>query len=375
MNKVIVIGGGIVGASTAFHLATMGASPILVDRHDPGQATTAGAGIVSPGTSLKSGPEVLVYSALAVRYYPELVEELAAVGEVNTGYEVVGEILCARDDDEAARIPAMFDLYTRRLHSGMPNMGDVQRIDGQAARELFPALGEVPAAIRIAGAARVDGGLMRDALLGAAAQAGADIRSGTVSLSRQNGAVTGIVLDGEVIEADSIVIAAGAWTNDLLADLGIAVAVEPQRGQILHLTMSGTDTSRWPIIQKLSDQYILTFGPDRVIAGATREYGSGFDYRLTVGGTQSVLNDALSVAPGLAAGTIKEWRIGFRPVSQDGLPYLGTVPGAPHLVVATGLGPVGLTLGPYTGQVAARLALGETVAADLAAFAIDRPVI
>jgi D-amino-acid dehydrogenase len=139
--------------------------------------------------------------------------------------------------------------------------------------------------------------------------------------------------------------------------------------------MPGTDTSRWPIIQKLSDQYLLGFGPDRVVAGATREFGSGFDYRLTVGGMQSVLEDALSVAPGLAAGTVKEWRIGFRPLSRDGKPYIGAVPQAPNVIVATGLGPSGLMLGPYTGKLAAHLALGEPVDADLSAFHIDRPAI
>lgn len=375
MNRVIVVGGGIVGASAAYHLARSGAPTLLVDRHDRGQATAAGAGIVSPGTSLKAGPEVLAFSATAVRYYPQLVAQLAELGESNTGYDVIGEILCARNDEEADRIPAMFDLYSQRLQSGMPNMVDVQRIDGSAARELFPALGEIPAAIHIAGAARVDGALLRDALLAGARYHGAEIRSGNATLMAENGATVGIKLDGEIIGADAIVIAAGAWSNELLSGLGVTIGVSPQRGQILHMTMRDADTTRWPIIQKLSDQYILTFGPDRIVAGATREFGSGFDHRLTVGGMQSVLNDALSVAPGLAEATIEEWRIGFRPLSEDGLPYLSTVPVAPNVVVATGLGPTGLTLGPYSGLVASQWVLGESVEADLAAFRIDRPVV
>jgi D-amino-acid dehydrogenase len=374
MSRTIVIGGGIVGASAAYHLARAGVSTVLVDRKDQGQATTAGAGIVSPGTSLKAGPEVLAYSATAVRYYPELVADLAEVGQGDTGYEVVGELLCARDDEEAARIPSMFDLYRQRWQSGMPNMDKVERVDAAQAKAMFPALMEVPAAIHIAGAARVDGGSMRDALLGGAAHFGADVRHGDVQLHLENDMVTGVELDGETIAADSIVIAAGAWTNPLLAPLGTSVDVEPQRGQILHLTMPHHDTSRWAIIQKLSDQYILTFGPNRVVAGATREFGSGFDYRLTVGGTQSVLNEALSVAPGLATGTVAEWRIGFRPYSNDGLPYLGLVPGYANVVVATGLGPSGLTLGPYSGLAAAQLARAEPLAIDLSPFAVDRPV-
>jgi D-amino-acid dehydrogenase len=81
------------------------------------------------------------------------------------------------------------------------------------------------------------------------------------------------------------------------------------------------------------------------------------------------------VAPGLATGTIAEWRIGFRPYSNDGLPYLGLVPGYANVVVATGLGPSGLTLGPYSGLAAAQLAQAEPVPIDLSAFAVDRPLI
>jgi len=51
MNRVAVIGGGIVGASAAFHLAREGVETILIDRKDIGQATLAGAGIIAPGTS------------------------------------------------------------------------------------------------------------------------------------------------------------------------------------------------------------------------------------------------------------------------------------------------------------------------------------
>jgi D-amino-acid dehydrogenase len=374
MSKTIVIGGGIVGASAAYHLAKSGIDTLLVDRRDQGQATSAGAGIVSPGTSLKAGPEVLAYSSNAVRYYPELIADLAAIGETGTGYEVVGELLCARNDEEYERLPSMFDLYRQRWQSGMPNMDSVELVDGATAKSMFPALGDVPAAIHIEGAARVDGAFMRDGLLAGARHHGTEIRDGSVKLVVESGNVSGVELDGERIAADAVIIAAGAWSNELLAQLGTSVGLSQQRGQILHLTMPNADTSRWPIIQKLSDQYILTFGPNRVVVGATREFGSGFDYRLTVGGTKSVLDDALSVAPGLAEGSIKEWRIGFRPLSDDGLPYLGMVPGTSNVVLATGLGPSGLTLGPYSGLVAANLAQGEQVVADIGAFSIDRRV-
>jgi D-amino-acid dehydrogenase len=184
--------------------------------------------------------------------------------------------------------------------------------------------------------------------------------------------VTGIALDQDTIDVDAVVIAGGAWSNSLLAPLSFSVPVEPQRGQILHIDMGGTITDRWPILGGTGEQYMLTFGPNRIVSGATRETGSGFDVRLTVGGLQSVFNHAMRVAPGVAAGTVKEIRIGLRPLSADGLPYLGSVPGHDEVVLATGHGPSGLQLGPYSGLIAASLAIGNAVETDLTAFRVDR---
>ena len=113
---------------------------------------------------------------------------------------------------------------------------------------------------------------------------------------------------------------------------------------------------------------MLAFDGSRVVAGATRETGAGFDYRVTPGGLAEILGQALAVAPGLADGTYLETRVGFRPIGPDIRPLLGPVPGVDGLVVATGLGASGLTMGPYAGAVAARAALGEPDAIDLAPF-------
>ena len=67
---------------------------------------------------------------------------------------------------------------------------------------------------------------------------------------------------------------------------------------------------------------------------------------MTAGGLAQVLGEALAVAPGLAAATHLETRVGFRPMGPDAKPLLGPVPGVGGLVVATGLGPTGLTMGP-----------------------------
>jgi D-amino-acid dehydrogenase len=184
-----------------------------------------------------------------------------------------------------------------------------------------------------------------------------------------------VELDGERPEADQVVLAAGAWSNQIFDALGFSLPVEPQRGQIVHIRMPGQDTSRWPILAWFGHQYIVAFGPDRVVAGATRETGSGFDVRMTPGGLQEVLNTALRIAPGLATGTLSEVRVGLRPLSVDGLPYIGHAPGHDNVVISTGHGPSGLQLGPFSGKVAADLAMGKVPTADLTPFAVDRDVV
>src|SRR5512146_1102764 len=79
-DDVIVIGGGIVGASAAYRLARSGARVTLVDRADAGQATAAGAGIISPGTSFKPPAAFFSLAFPAVAYYEELLAHLAEDG-------------------------------------------------------------------------------------------------------------------------------------------------------------------------------------------------------------------------------------------------------------------------------------------------------
>ena len=374
MDRVIVVGGGIVGASAAYHLAREGIGVVLVDRRDEGHATRAGAGIVAPGTSLRDLPAFYTLAGPAVAYYPDLLAALAEIGAGPTGYDVVGKLFLARNDEEAARLDEVYALFVRRRDEGMPNLGEIRMMEGDEARRLFPALRVIPRAIHISDAARVDGGLLRDALLAGARHFGAQRRQGEARLLVRSGRVVGVAVDGDTLEADAVVLAAGAWSAQLTGILGLDLPVAPQKGQILHILLPDQDTSRWPILGWLGSQYILSFPPNRVVAGATRETGSGFDTRVTPGGLHEVLATALDIAPGLANGTLGEVRVGLRPLSADGLPVLGRVPGHDNVVIATGHGPSGLQLGPYSGRLAAELATGRQPSSDLTPFAVDRPM-
>lgn len=374
-GSIVVIGGGIVGASAARHLARQGVKTVLVDRRDTGRATSAGAGIVAPGTSLRDVPAFYDLAKPAVSWYPELIESLREDGAGETGYAVCGKLFLAQSDEEVEQLGPLKTRFEERQDAGMPNLGALEIIDGARAQSLFPALRDVQAAMWIPDAARVDGAMLREAMTKSAVKHGARFLRGDASLVLEGGNVTGVVVDGSRIAADAVVLAAGSWTNAILEPAGVALAMAPQKGQIVHVRMPGQETTRWPILGWFGNQYILTFAPDRVVAGATRETGSGYDTRVTPGGVKHVLDTTLRIAPGIADGSLAEVRVGLRPFADDGVPFIGPVPGVDNLVVSTGHGPSGLQLGPYSGLLAADLALGQEPAIDLSAFRLDRPVL
>ena len=88
----------------------------------------------------------------------------------------------------------------------------------------------------------------------------------------------GNAFSGELIHSDAVVAATGAWTGSFLQSAGLAVPVEAQRGQIMHISLGEVDTSRWPVVLPgASGHYLLAFDDGRIVAGATRETGSGLD--------------------------------------------------------------------------------------------------
>lgn len=369
MNDVVVLGGGIVGAAAAYRLMRRGVRVVLVDREDQGQATAAGAGIISPGTTLHPRPEYYPLADRSVDYYKELLEQLTHDGERETGYNQAGLMHVALDENEARSLPTLLRFFKKRQSEGAPLVGAVRLLDSKETTELFPALGPTYGSAYSSGAARVDGNALRSALLRAAVRRGVKIVHGSGTLETKTGRVIGVRVSRELLPADGVVIATGSWTGRMKAEMGVQLPIEPQRGQILHLRMGRVSTERWPIV--MSSIYLLTFPPDRVVAGATHE-SVGFDSRATVGGVHEVLSAALRLAPGLADAEWGEMRVGFRPVTPDGLPVLGFLPDLENVFVAAGHGAFGLQLGPYSGALAADLLFGDIAPLDLNPYSPNR---
>ncbi|MGH3124135.1 MAG: NAD(P)/FAD-dependent oxidoreductase, partial [Streptosporangiaceae bacterium] len=308
--RLVVVGSGIVGSACAYAASSLGAQVTLIDSGWPGQATAAGAGIICPWTSGVDDPEGYAFACAAAGAYPALVAELADLGETDVSYRQVGAIVVADQEEELEGVRAGLE----GQRAGHPEMGDVQVITGTAVQRLFPPLRPEMAAVHIPGAARVDGRKFRDTLIRAACRKGATIRSGDAALVCRAGCATGVLAGRELIEADAVVAATGAWTRSFVEPGGVLVRVTPQRGQIVHLSLGSVDTGHWPVVLPAgSGHYLLAFEGSRVVIGATREPGSGFDHRVTAAGLAQVLAEALTVAPGLGSATYLDTRVGFRP--------------------------------------------------------------
>jgi D-amino-acid dehydrogenase len=354
--RVVVLGSGVAGASTAFALARRGAAVTVVDADLTGRATDAGAGIIQPWTVSREGEFYRLYADGAA-FYPELLSALASHGASDVGYRRTGSLVLSADLSELDEVEAR--LASRSADA--PEMGQVERVDQGAARTRFPLLDPTHSAIWIPGGGRVDGRKLRAGLLDAVAGLGGALRQGTGVLQAAGPGIR-VSVDDEALEADAVVVACGAWTNAVLEPLDFSIPVEPQKGQIIHLRVDA-DTSSWPVVHRTrSSHYLLAFDGGRIVAGATREFGSGFDTRVTAAGIQEVLREALVVAPGLAHAEVLETRVGLRPLplSHDQLPTVSRVAteGSVPVWVNAGFGAAGLTMGPLVGDRLAEAILG-----------------
>jgi D-amino-acid dehydrogenase len=357
--RIVIIGAGVLGASAAFHLARAGAPVTVIDAHLDGRATAAGAGIICPWVSGVEDPVFYRLYAAGGEYYPDLIAALAAAGETDLGYRRAGAMLVSGDTQELASLERM--ARQRRATA----MGDVSRLSPAEAQALFPPLRPGFGGVHLSGGARVDGRRLAAAMLRAAGSSGATILQGHAVVVMEAARVAGVDVAGQRIPADRVIVTTGAWTEQAVR---LGLAVEPQRGQIVHLRLEGVETGDWPVILPPGSHYIVPFDGGRIVAGATRETGAGFDYRVTAAGQAEVLAEALHVAPGLGGATIIETRVGFRPVAAQVRPLLGWVRGMEGLAVGNGLGATGLTIGPFAGRLLADLVTGQPALVDLAPF-------
>jgi D-amino-acid dehydrogenase len=342
VTGVLVVGAGVVGAAAAYQLARDGVAVTVVDPAPsggsaPGQATAAAAGIVFPWQFPDVHPALQALGRAAADSLVLLAEQLAGDGVPDSGYARRGAMTVLPDADElAAQARGAAWLAGQ---AGMTGLGPVELLEPGEPAKRFPALRKDHSGVFAGGVAQVDGRVLRDALLCAATRCGATQVAGRAELVLTGGRVTGVQVDGWTLLADTVVLAAGAWSALLCAPLGVHLPVAPQRGLTVHLHLPGAvDTDRWPAVRGPDNAYLVAFGGGRVVAGASIEANSGYNSSVSSKALHQVLDAALTLAPGLRDAIVTTTAVGLRPISPDGLPLLGAVSNLDGLIVATGLG-------------------------------------
>lgn len=359
MQKVIIIGTGIVGATTAYLLAKQQINVTMIDAEYDGRATSAGAGIVAPWANQRRNKAWYELARGGAAYYPQLIESLGDDNFFQTGYRRIGSLQLY---DSPKRLEKMYGIVCEKRVLA-PEIGRVEMLDERATAAAFPFVRDGFQSLYVEGAARVDGAMLRDTLIDAALLHGASYEVGVATL---NDAHT-VAINGRTLTADHIVLTNGVWMKDMLGSLGIRVNFYMQKGQLIHVQMPGA-YQELPLVNIPSDPYIVPFDHGRIVIGATREDHVPMNPHHTLAGVMELLEKTFAFAPGLAAARLLEVRTGFRPFTPSFIPSFGRVPGMDSLLFANGLGSSGLTTGPYIGRILSELILEQSPSVDLAPY-------
>jgi D-amino-acid dehydrogenase len=208
------------------------------------------------------------------------------------------------------------------------------------------------------------------AAAGLAEEAGASVATGAevLALEPAREGVRALTTHG-AFEAAQVVLAAGAWTPQLTRGLGLRLPIEPAKGYSVDVERP-TDFPEMPLY--LGDAHVvLTPLGDTLRLGSTLEL-SGWDMRIRPKRVAH-LREGGRRAIGLSSdGPVRQlWR-GPRPVTPDGLPVIGRIPGRDRVILASGHCMLGLSLGPVTGRLVAQLAGGARPEIDLAPLSVQR---
>lgn len=364
---VILVGGGVMGCSTALRLQREGLRCLVLERSVPGaEASSAAAGILGPGA--EAGHPVardhvatlLRLGAWSRELHAAQAERLLAEHRVDIGFRRCGAMVVALEGEDEGALQDHLSALADYPH---------ERLAGDEARAREPSLSpEVRAAIDLPKEAQLEPRLLLRALALAAERAGAVFRSGAYvhEILTAGGRVRGVRVGAEVLEAAHVVVAAGSWTS-LVPGLELAAAgIHPVRGQIV-----ATHT-RPPVFERLvfgAGGYVVTRPDGRVLCGSTEER-VGYRREVTLGGLRSIVDLATTLAPRLADAPLQDQWSSFRPGTADGLPLVGAA-GPEGLWLASGHFRNGILLAPATAELIAHGVAGVALPDDVPAHLVD----
>lgn len=365
MNRtgdVLILGGGVIGLTTAYFLAKAGVTVLLCDQSTTGsEASWAGAGIIPP-----SHPEHAQYPfdrlrALSCQLFPAFCQELKDQSGIDNGFHRCGGIEFLDPAGQAA--PE--EWYGLGVATKSLSPPDLARLEPALASNLGPAL-LVPEMAQLRNPRHLQA--LRAACL---ATQRVTLVEGTPAhgFLVEGHSVKGVRVGNEVLSGARVLVAAGAWTDRLLETVGTRLHIEPVRGQIALLNPGRVLFQR---ILLWGSRYLVPRRDGLVLIGSTEEH-AGFDKRTTAEGIAGLLALGVKLVPALAGAALETTWSGLRPGSPDGLPCIGPVPGFDNLWAASGHFRAGIQLSPGTALLLKEMLLGEPLTMPIDAFRLDRP--
>jgi sarcosine oxidase subunit beta len=370
--SIVIVGGGLMGLSAAFHLrrADPALEVIVLERARVGAAASgaSAAGVRAMGRDPAERP--LALESLA--RWPGLDRELGS----ETRYQRGGGLRVALDAEAWEAAPGW---VAEQRADGVP----LETVDAAAARRLAPGLapdclGGVYSSID----GQAEAMATVKAFAAAARRLGARVEEGVgaKALVAEHGRIVGVERsDGLRQPCDAAIVTAGAWTASLLAGLGVRL---PLQTRPLQMLLTGTaPRSLAPVmgafdrklsLKQLADGAYLIGGgwPGRVVDhGANR-------WKILERSVRGSLEVAHEVYPPVGRCALARIWIGLEAFMPDELPVIGAIPGVDGLLVAAGFSGHGFALSPVVGDVLARLALGRDALEHLwRDLRFDRPAL
>jgi glycine oxidase len=340
-SRVLIVGAGAVGCLSALTLAERGWQVTLVDAGAVGgESSWAGGGILFPLLPWKYGGQVNSLALTGAARYPALCRELLDATGIDPQYQACGMMVFPDFGGEAALQWCQEHGVAMEMRQGalwLPQVGQVRN----------PCLME--------------------ALKARLQHVGVRIREHTMlqPLQADCGRVAAwCSSEGEQFEAEAFVLAAGAWSRDLLGTHAMSIRHRPMRGQMLLYRLA---EGVLPHILYREDFYLIPRRDGHILAGSTVE-DAGFDKSTTADAAVELAAKARTLLPQLEhAPLVRHWS-GLRPGSPDNLPVIARHPQLENLYINTGHFRYGVTMAPASAEILAQLVCGEAPADGDAAY-------
>ena len=348
-KQVFIIGGGIVGSTAAFYLSQEEQIDLTLIDSGVGTATRAAAGIICPWMAQKKNKDWYKLTSDGAVFYRQLVADLEKSGAAEIPFKQTGTIGLKSKPELLDKIQKIAE--DRRVDT--PTIGKITPLIGAEISQYLPPLKPDFFGIHLEGGGRIDGGRLIDILQEQVLKNGGALLQGQAKLLDANT----VEVEHQVLSADHIILATGAWLPHILEPLGYQVDVRPQKGQLLELDTE-FDTDDWPVCMPYGEIDILPFENGKIIIGATHEDDMGYDLELDPEKIQAMHDKIAEFMPDLANYPVARTRIGTRAYTSTYSPFYGNIEDMPNVWVASGLGSTGLTNGPIIGWQIANEILG-----------------